>query len=175
MKESYQTRQGALILQTMQNLAGPVTAEALCAILREQRVSKATVYRHLERLTAAGQLRRFSPAEGAAACYQRIIIHIDKTFFLSCCISVSFFKINKLSGIANLLFSSPLTILYLIDKPRCLFPAAHIVESKSFTHQFYYALATNLPQYRVYGLVALRIKSGIYLGHFHMGNSHPIA
>ena len=54
MKESYQTRQGALILQTMQNLAGPVTAEALCAILREQRVSKATVYRHLERLTAAG-------------------------------------------------------------------------------------------------------------------------
>ena len=41
MKESYQTRQGALILQTMQNLAGPVTAEALCAILREQRVSKA--------------------------------------------------------------------------------------------------------------------------------------
>ena len=36
MKESYQTRQGALILQTMQNLAGPVTAEALCAILREQ-------------------------------------------------------------------------------------------------------------------------------------------
>ena len=26
MKESYQTRQGALILQTMQNLAGPVTA-----------------------------------------------------------------------------------------------------------------------------------------------------
>ncbi|MFR3992892.1 MAG: hypothetical protein ACLTY5_10525 [Angelakisella sp.] len=61
MKESYQTRQGALILQTMQNLAGPVTAEALCAILREQRVSKATVYRHLERLTAAGQLRRFSP------------------------------------------------------------------------------------------------------------------
>ena len=77
MKESYQTRQGALILQTMQNLAGPVTAEALCAILREQRVSKATVYRHLERLTAAGQLRRFSPAEGAAACYQYVGDHHD--------------------------------------------------------------------------------------------------
>ena len=69
MKESYQTRQGALILQTMQNLAGPVTAEALCAILREQRVSKAIFYFFLARLTAAGQLRRFSPAEGAAACY----------------------------------------------------------------------------------------------------------
>ncbi len=59
------------------NLAGPVTAEALCAILREQRVSKATVYRHLERLTAAGQLRRFSPAEGAAACYQYVGDHHD--------------------------------------------------------------------------------------------------
>ena len=61
----------------MQNLAGPVTAEALCAILREQRVSKATVYRHLERLTAAGQLRRFSPTEGAAACYQYVGDHHD--------------------------------------------------------------------------------------------------
>lgn len=77
MKESYQTRQGALILQTMQNLAGPVTAEALCAILREQRVSKATVYRHLERLTASGQVRRFFPAEGAAACYQYVGDHHD--------------------------------------------------------------------------------------------------
>ena len=38
MKESYQTRQGALILQTMQNLAGPVTAEALCAILHPHMV-----------------------------------------------------------------------------------------------------------------------------------------
>lgn len=45
--------------------------------LREQRVSKATVYRHLERLTAAGQLRRFSPAEGAAACYQYVGDHHD--------------------------------------------------------------------------------------------------
>ena len=69
MKESYQTRQGNLILTTLQTLAGPVTAEALSAILQEQRVSKATVYRHLERLTAAGQVRRFIPAEGAAACY----------------------------------------------------------------------------------------------------------
>ena len=58
MKESYQTRQGALILQTVQSLAVPVTAEALSAILQEKKVSKATVYRHLERLTASGQVRR---------------------------------------------------------------------------------------------------------------------
>ena len=83
MKESYQTRQGALILQTMQNLAGPVTAEALCAILREQRVSKATVYRHLERLTAAGQLRRSSPAEGAAACHHDC--HLHPHMVCECC------------------------------------------------------------------------------------------
>ena len=36
MKESYQTRQGALILQTVQSLAVPVTAEALSAILQEK-------------------------------------------------------------------------------------------------------------------------------------------
>lgn len=77
MKESYQTRQGNLILTTLQTLAGPVTAEALSAVLQEQRVSKATVYRHLERLTAAGQVRRFTPAEGAAACYQYVGDHHD--------------------------------------------------------------------------------------------------
>ena len=43
MKESYQTRQGNLILTTLQTLAGPVTAEALSAVLQEQRVSNATV------------------------------------------------------------------------------------------------------------------------------------
>ena len=31
MKESYQTRQGALILEYLKTLAGPVTAESLCA------------------------------------------------------------------------------------------------------------------------------------------------
>ncbi len=77
MKESYQTRQGNLILTTLQTLAGPVTAEALSAVLQEQQVSKATVYRHLERLTAAGQVRRFTPAEGAAACYQYTGDHHD--------------------------------------------------------------------------------------------------
>lgn len=77
MKESYQTRQGALILQTVQSLAVPVTAEALSAILQEKKVSKATVYRHLERLTASGQVRRFFPAEGAAACYQYVGDHTD--------------------------------------------------------------------------------------------------
>ena len=77
MKEIYQTRQGALILQTVQSLAVPVTAEALSAILQEKKVSKATVYRHLERLTASGQVRRFFPAEGAAACYQYVGDHTD--------------------------------------------------------------------------------------------------
>ena len=77
MKESYQPRQGALLLQPVQSVAVPVTAEALSAILQEKKVSKATVYRHLERLTASGQVRRFFPAEGAAACYQYVGDHTD--------------------------------------------------------------------------------------------------
>lgn len=70
MKETYNTKQGALILAWMQQHDGPCTAEVLAEALQGERVSKATVYRHLERLTAAGQVRRFSPAEGGSACYQ---------------------------------------------------------------------------------------------------------
>ena len=72
MKEGYNTRQGALILNYLQRSVTPFTADALADALQPQRVGKATVYRHLERLTESGQVRRFSPAEGASACYQYV-------------------------------------------------------------------------------------------------------
>ena len=72
MKDGYNTRQGALILAYLENNIEPFTAEALADALQPQKVGKATVYRHLERLTDAGLVRRYSPAEGASACYQYV-------------------------------------------------------------------------------------------------------
>lgn len=77
MKDGYNTRQGAVILNFLEENIAPFTAEALADALQPQKVGKATVYRHLERLTDAGLVRRFSPAEGASACYQYVGDHAD--------------------------------------------------------------------------------------------------
>lgn len=77
MKEGYSTKQGALILDYLQNHISPFTADALADALQPQKVGKATVYRHLERLTDTGVVRRFSPAEGSSACYQYVGDHTD--------------------------------------------------------------------------------------------------
>lgn len=77
MKEGYSTRQGAVILAYLEKNIGPYTAEELAEALRAQRVGKATVYRHLERLCEGGLVRRFFPAEGASASYQYVGGHGD--------------------------------------------------------------------------------------------------
>ena len=56
MKESYQTRQGNLILTTLQTLAGPVTAEALSAVLQLSliHISNTLIFPHFAVALAAG-------------------------------------------------------------------------------------------------------------------------
>ncbi len=69
MKEGYKTRQREEILSFFRQYPGRhITAQELCAALNG--VSKATVYRTLERLVQEGMLRRYTLEGRQAACYQ---------------------------------------------------------------------------------------------------------
>lgn len=69
MKESYKTKQREEILAFFrQNPGRHLTAGQLCDAL--EGVSKATVYRLLDRLVQEGVLRRYNLNGGQAACYQ---------------------------------------------------------------------------------------------------------
>lgn len=69
MKEGYKTKQREEILSFFRQHPGQhITAQELCAAL--DGVSKATVYRALDRLVQEGLLRRYTLEGGQAACYQ---------------------------------------------------------------------------------------------------------
>ena len=69
MKEGYKTKQREEILSYFRQHPGQhITAQELCAALSG--VSKATVYRSLDRLVQEGALRRYTLDGGQAACYQ---------------------------------------------------------------------------------------------------------
>jgi Fur family ferric uptake transcriptional regulator len=70
---NYNTEQRTLILGYMEALgAGHATAGQIALHFRDAgaAVSRATVYRHLERLVNEGRLRKFVLGESDAACYQ---------------------------------------------------------------------------------------------------------
>ncbi|MCL1815164.1 MAG: transcriptional repressor [Treponema sp.] len=70
----YQTRQGELILDYLGSLGGShVTAGNIAGHFERLKppIGKTTVYRHLEKLAAAGKIRRYFLA-GTSACYQYI-------------------------------------------------------------------------------------------------------
>ncbi|MDR0599359.1 MAG: transcriptional repressor [Treponema sp.] len=72
---SYQTRQGELILDYLASLGGDhITAAGIAGHFEggNPPIGKTTVYRHLEKLVAAGKLRRYFLGEGDSACYQYI-------------------------------------------------------------------------------------------------------
>ena len=71
--EGYRTRQRELILQfLMENRQRHLSAEEIGDYLRAQGspVSRATIYRYLDRLTEQGKVRRYFLEEGTGACYQ---------------------------------------------------------------------------------------------------------
>lgn len=69
----YKTRQSELVLHIlMQQKDRHLAAEDVVDQLKAQgtAVSKATVYRHLDRLVEQNLVRRYHMGEGAGACYQ---------------------------------------------------------------------------------------------------------
>ena len=71
----YQTRQGELILDYLASLSGDhVTAAGIAGHFERQKpsIGKTTVYRHLEKLTSEGQVRRYFLDGGNSACYQYV-------------------------------------------------------------------------------------------------------
>ena len=69
----YNAKQGDLILRLIRENGGRhLTAEDIVRRLADSgcAVGKSTVYRHLERLTREGTVRRFVLHDGESACYQ---------------------------------------------------------------------------------------------------------
>lgn len=69
----YQTKQGAEIAALLQQYAeAHLTVEDIVRLLQERgcQVGKTTVYRHLDKLVAAGQVRKYFADSENGACYQ---------------------------------------------------------------------------------------------------------
>lgn len=73
MPGEYMTKQGKLILNCLTEHADAhLTAEEISDYLKQKNsvVSIATIYRHLEKLTANGTVRRYISSPDEPACYQ---------------------------------------------------------------------------------------------------------
>lgn len=84
----YKTKQGELITALLKKYSEKhLTADEISELLRKQgnAVGKATVYRNLDKLTAVGQVRRYTLEDGSPACYQYIESeHCREHFHLKC-------------------------------------------------------------------------------------------
>jgi Fur family ferric uptake transcriptional regulator len=72
---NYRTRQGQYILDYMRSLGDShVTVNQLVRYLEDAKeaVGQTTIYRHLEKLAAAGKIRKYVLKDGQSACYQYI-------------------------------------------------------------------------------------------------------
>lgn len=78
-KRTYNTKQQNIILETFRTHPDTCyTARQLLTLLADVHIGEATIYRSLQRLTAAGLIKKFAPASGDVrgdsrlhkACYQ---------------------------------------------------------------------------------------------------------
>jgi Fur family ferric uptake transcriptional regulator len=70
---NYHTRQGQCILDYMKSLGGGhVTVSQIARYFadKEEVIGQTTIYRHLEKLTAEGKIRKYTLNNGKSACYQ---------------------------------------------------------------------------------------------------------
>lgn len=75
MENSYNTKQGSLILSLLQKQPGRhFTADDIISELANdgRPVGKATVYRHLDKLIKQGLVRKYIAEEGQSACFEFI-------------------------------------------------------------------------------------------------------
>lgn len=75
MEHSYNTKQGELILNLIKSEEGKhFTADEIITLLANEgkKVGKATVYRHLDKLIKAGEVRKYIVEEGTSACFEYV-------------------------------------------------------------------------------------------------------
>ncbi|MBR5263031.1 MAG: transcriptional repressor [Clostridia bacterium] len=75
MENSYNTKQGELILNILKSGAGEhFTADDIIRLSEKdgKKVGKATVYRHLDKLIRAGEVRKYIVEEGMSACFEYV-------------------------------------------------------------------------------------------------------
>lgn len=85
MKNLYKTKQKASIVDFLKtHSSGHITAAGIVAALKNsgEKISTATVYRHLNALVAAGEVRKYITGNGA--CYQYSGGDSDGHFHLKC-------------------------------------------------------------------------------------------
>lgn len=83
----YNTKQQDAILSVLKSTKGKhITADEIYLKLIHQGkpVGKTTVYRHLEKLTADGTVRRFTTGDNSGACYQLSDSHCNEHYHLKC-------------------------------------------------------------------------------------------
>jgi Fur family ferric uptake transcriptional regulator len=103
----YNTKQGEAILAYISSLAGAhVTAAAVAEHFRAagSHVGRSTVYRHLNRLTAEGKLRKYI-AGGGGACFQlsNSAVKCAEHFHLKCesCEALLHLECSKLNALGR--------------------------------------------------------------------------
>ena len=72
-KLSYNTKQSKMVFDILlENKDRHLTADEIFESLKGkgESVGKTTVYRHLEKLCASGEVRKFTGGDGDSACYQ---------------------------------------------------------------------------------------------------------
>ena len=70
---SYNTKQSKMVFDILlENKDRHLTADEIFEKLRKsgESVGKTTIYRHLEKLCASGEVRKFTGGDGDSACYQ---------------------------------------------------------------------------------------------------------
>jgi Fur family ferric uptake transcriptional regulator len=109
---NYHTRQGQRILDYLKSLeGGHVTVNQIVRHFEdaEDAIGQTTVYRHLEKLTARGKIRKYVLHEDKSACYQYIDggANCREHFHLKCeiCGSLIHADCGFLDEIARHLFS----------------------------------------------------------------------
>jgi len=87
MPAAYKTRQRARITALLaEHCEEHLTAEEIGRLLNERgdAVSRATIYRALDRLVEQGEVRRYTAGEGATACYQLAGAHCSEHYHFRC-------------------------------------------------------------------------------------------
>jgi len=87
MPGTYKTRQRARITALLaEHRESHLSAEEIWRLLRERgdTVSRATIYRALDRLVEQGEVRRYAAGDGAYACYQLADEHCSEHYHFRC-------------------------------------------------------------------------------------------
>ncbi len=121
-KSRYRTKQEAVIIGFFKdNSTKHFTADEVCTALASEGVSRATVYRRIERLVEDGELLKFNFGTGTGACYQFCSKeHECTTFHFICtkCKSLHHLDCSVISEIQQHLISNH---NLLIDESRTVF------------------------------------------------------